>query len=62
VKPAVCATCPFWHNTFSEPDPPSWRIGQCRRHAPTAAQADNAATWPNTEAEDWCGEHPERKP
>lgn len=48
----TCATCRFWdrNNTFNT-------IGQCRRRAPSQAWSGDAYVWPDTQDEDWCGEH-----
>jgi hypothetical protein len=57
----TCATCPFWRE---------WQLskgtGDCRRHEPTVLRSKDFSDgttrveshWPETEAEEWCGEHP----
>ena len=63
---ATCKNCPFWD---AAPDDRAGRSEQkCRVRPPAAvtvtsrATAQNRdATWPWTECDDWCGEHPLRQ-
>lgn len=60
---ATCKTCPWWEETQ----------GQCRRRSPSVFQEelvvgqygerrfDYYLMFPSTSADDWCGEHPQRK-
>lgn len=41
-----CSNCKFFNATQSE----------CRRYAPSPAETDMKAQWPNVASEDWCGE------
>ena len=54
---ATCSSCPWWVN----PDE-GW--GTCRRFPPSVPVPglDQARVWPETEQEDFCGEHPARQP
>lgn len=55
---ATCETCPWWqklrHYPGERSGDPGQTVGQCRKRLPTAG-------WPGTNADDWCGEHPQRK-
>jgi hypothetical protein len=56
----ACALCQFWHEMVGD------ETGQCRRYAPrpamfaalpnTGGEGEVEAVWPQTNAEDWCGE------
>ena len=41
-----CAACKFYQDPKSE----------CRRYAPSPAEGDKQAHWPNVASDDWCGE------
>jgi hypothetical protein len=41
-----CANCKFFNDSQSE----------CRRYAPSPAEGDKQAHWPNVASDDWCGE------
>lgn len=41
-----CENCKFFQTTSSE----------CRRYAPSPAEGDKQAHWPNVAQDDWCGE------
>jgi hypothetical protein len=67
---ATCATCPWWAgfperveyrwdpgtDTQMEVRTPNEK-GECRRRPPRPPRE-----FPTTSLEDWCGEHPERRP
>jgi hypothetical protein len=44
-----CKTCAFYNTQGSE----------CRRYAPSPAENEKKASWPNVAASDWCGEYRE---
>lgn len=63
----TCRTCPYWVN-----GPKVMDVGECRRGLPRFAATEGqyrdmertcwsewAGTWPETNAESWCGEHPD---
>ncbi len=41
-----CAQCKFFQHSQNE----------CRRYAPSPAEGDKRAHWPNVSSDDWCGE------
>ncbi len=41
-----CENCKFFQTMASE----------CRRYAPSPAEGDKKAHWPNVARDDWCGE------
>ncbi|MBU1605685.1 MAG: hypothetical protein KKD08_02595 [Alphaproteobacteria bacterium] len=41
-----CENCKFYQAMSSE----------CRRYAPSPAEGDKKAHWPNVAQDDWCGE------
>jgi hypothetical protein len=47
-----CADCSFWDAI--EPTEP--RDGRCRARPPVALTTQGHAAWPQTAADDWCGE------
>ncbi len=54
----TCASCCFWR------DQNAWWGGQCRIAAPSLPDPEKVpsydkakATWPQTKADDFCGEH-----
>ena len=58
---ATCGTCPFW-KASNEESP----FGSCRAKLPvfhSSVARDpvfaDEGTWPSTEADDWCGQHPD---
>lgn len=59
----LCETCRYW----DPPDPPEgapalslpW-AGSCHRHAPSPSAQE--VYFPNTQADDWCGEWAEGAP
>ena len=67
---ATCASCPWWSG-FPERVEYRWNPGtdaqmevrtpnekgECRRRPPRPPRE-----FPTTSLEDWCGEHPERRP
>lgn len=44
----TCKTCKFWRYEWCE-------TGLCCRRAPM--NATGSARWPESDADDWCGEH-----
>jgi hypothetical protein len=69
----TCVTCPFWEDFNEMPEPdihgnPMGTPGSCRVGRPqlplTEAAIDHGgdpffAMWPNTDSNEWCGEHPD---
>ena len=58
----TCSSCPWWladdtSVPIGQPDglPTD---GQCRRFPPSRSDGQ----WPTTNSDEWCGEHPERRP
>lgn len=60
----TCETCPFWRAEDEAEGLP----GECHRHAPTPVLRDELrmsdqpeweAFWPETVADQFCGEHPD---
>mgnify|MGYP000874994009 CR=1 FL=1 len=58
-----CPNCRFWVGLGKKPH----QLGECHRHAPapapqsllgepTQGEPQNAAIWPVTDPEDWCGD------
>ncbi len=63
---ATCESCPFW-DLFGNKDDGSGRsTGICRRYAPAlqsfrgqfSGLDSEEGAWPETNDNDWCGEHP----
>lgn len=65
MSEATCKTCPA--ASFSE-DRPGYRVlsSECRRMPPAAVCNEDGESyyraWPMVRPDDWCGEHPARKP
>lgn len=61
----ACANCRFWDEVETTGRLGNWRvIGRCRRYPPSIAgpvvnESDvrHATYFPETEADEWCGEH-----
>lgn len=52
----ACETCAYW--AAQEGDD----AGECRRHSPRPRPTEEAAHWPITEPDDWCGEWEDGEP
>jgi hypothetical protein len=73
VERPVCKSCPYWrHVEDEEEDGKIWSYGECRRYPksiPAPHDPKNGTylgytwqewvSWPVTEDDDWCGEHPQ---
>jgi hypothetical protein len=52
---AQCKDCRFWSESERWDNAEiSW--GECRRHAPKAANRGDDVDWIETQDDDWCGE------
>lgn len=69
IPKATCATCPSWARGKGEyaelQREHGWTInsGECRRTSPAVSRDRECIVWtqwPETDAEQWCGDHPER--
>lgn len=58
MKDATCKTCPWWAPIGTAMPGHTQSFGVCNRFPPQGKPAEH----PVTDYDDWCGEHPERKP
>lgn len=55
-----CHDCAWWEQTHELPSTPTMAgvtIGRCRAAAPRTTPG-GLTVWPQTTADDWCGQHP----
>lgn len=56
----ICSTCEFHLALGDEPEDPTTRILECRKHAPTVISGSGTGwsdrLWPYVSYKDWCGD------